>query len=70
MSQYTADHIKAIFSNPQIKIAYCAIQPLGRGKMLVTVRGYDAAAGEDNNVEAVVRYVPQDVRDLITNHKL
>tara|TARA_R110000823_G_scaffold189917_1_gene321689 strand:- start:180 stop:392 length:213 start_codon:yes stop_codon:yes gene_type:complete len=68
MSNITTNSIKAIFANKSIKVAYCAIQSMGRGRQMVTVRGYNATTGRDENVQAIVRYVPCDITELINNH--
>lgn len=68
MSDIIATEIKSIFSNNSIKVAYTAIQAMGRGKQLVTVRAYNTVTGRDENIQAVVRYIPGDIVELINNH--
>ena len=68
MSNIITTEIKAIFANNNIKVAYAAIQSLGRGKQLVTVRAYNTVTGRDNNVEVVARHIPCDIVELINNH--
>lgn len=68
MSEIVSTEIKSIFSNNSIKVAYAAIQAMGRGKQLVTVRAYNTVTGRDENVQAVVRYIPCDIVELINNH--
>lgn len=68
MSSIIENQIIAIFSNNNVAVRYAAIQNMGRDKMLVTVRGYNATTGLDENVECVVRYVPTNVETLINNH--